>query len=54
VRKIHNAYIKQIMLKIEREASHERARELLKGVLDEISHNEVYRSVRIQVDVDPF
>lgn len=53
VRKIQNAYIKQVLLKIEREASHERARELLKGVLDEISRNEVYRSVRIQVDVDP-
>jgi primosomal protein N' (replication factor Y) (superfamily II helicase) len=54
VRKVKNIYIKQILVKIEKDASHERAREMLKEVLDELSVNEVYRSVRIQVDVDPF
>ncbi|MEN8228709.1 MAG: primosomal protein N' [Bacteroidota bacterium] len=53
VRKVNNAFIKQIILKIEREASFERARQLLKEVLDGISGNEVYKSIRISVDVDP-
>jgi primosomal protein N' (replication factor Y) len=54
VRKVHHFFIKQIILKIEREASFERARELLKQVLDGISENEVFKSIRISVDVDPF
>jgi len=54
VRKVHNTFIKQIILKIEREASYERARELLKEVLDTISENEVYRAIRISIDVDPY
>jgi primosomal protein N' (replication factor Y) len=54
VRKTHNTFQKQIMLKIEREASYERARELLKEVLGKLSSNEVFRSVRISVDVDPY
>ncbi|MDF1574465.1 MAG: primosomal protein N' [Bacteroidales bacterium] len=54
VRKTHNTFHKQILLKIEREASYERARELLKEVLSGLSGNEVYRSVRISVDVDPY
>lgn len=54
VRKVHNNFAKQIILKVEREASYERARELLKDVLDRISRREVFRSIRISIDVDPF
>jgi primosomal protein N' (replication factor Y) len=54
VRKIQNQFVKQIILKIEREASYERARLLLKEVLDAISANEVYRAIRISIDVDPY
>jgi primosomal protein N' (replication factor Y) len=54
VKKVQNYYLKQIILKIEREASYERARELLKEVLEEVSGNAVYRSIRISVDVDPY
>ena len=54
VRKTHNSFQKQIILKIEKEASYERARELLSEVLSTLSGNEVYRSVRISVDVDPY
>ena len=53
VRKVHNTFQKHIILKIEKEASYERARELVKEVLKELSGNEVYRSVRFSVDVDP-
>jgi len=54
VRKVHNHFIKQIILKVEREASYERARELLKEVLQGISSREVFRSIRISIDVDPY
>ena len=54
VRKTHNYFTKQIIIKIEREASFERARELLKEVLDRLAGNEVFRSIRISIDVDPF
>jgi primosomal protein N' (replication factor Y) len=54
VRKVQNFYIKQIILKIEREASYERARNLVREVLDKIGSNEVYRSIRISIDVDPY
>jgi primosomal protein N' (replication factor Y) len=54
VRKIQNTFIKQIILKIEREASYERAKELLGGVLHQTLEGEVYRSIRLSVDVDPY
>ncbi len=53
VRKVNNLFVKQIILKVEREASYERARGLLREVLDQLSANEVFRSVRISIDVDP-
>ncbi len=53
VRKVHNQFIKQIILKVEREASYERARELLREVLQRLPANEVFKSVRISIDVDP-
>ena len=54
VRKVHDAFIKQIILKIEKKASVERAKDLLSSVLKETLSGEVYRSIRISVDVDPF
>ncbi len=54
VRKIHDSFIKQIILKIERKASVERAKDLLTGVLTETLSGDVYRSVRVSVDVDPY
>jgi primosomal protein N' (replication factor Y) len=54
VRKTHNTFQKQIILKIEKEASYERAKELVREVLKGLNANEVYRSVRISVDVDPY
>jgi len=54
VRKVYNTFVKQIILKVERKASIERAKELLDSVLSGTLNSEVYRSVRISVDVDPF
>jgi primosomal protein N' (replication factor Y) len=53
VRKTHNYFTKQIILKVEREASFERARVLLKETLEQLAGNDVFRSVRISIDVDP-
>jgi primosomal protein N' (replication factor Y) len=54
VRKIQNNFVKQIILKIEREASSGKARELVKEVLEGVMDAEVYRAVRISIDVDPY
>jgi len=54
VRKVQNQFVKQIILKVEREASYERARELLREVLERLPANEVFKSVRISIDVDPY
>lgn len=54
VRKTHNNFQKQIILKIEKEASYEHAKELLKEVLDGLAGREVFKAVRISVDVDPY
>lgn len=54
VRKVQDAFIKQIILKIERKASVERAKELLDTILRDTLNSEVYRSIRVAVDVDPF
>ncbi|MFH0757531.1 MAG: primosomal protein N' [Bacteroidota bacterium] len=53
VRKVNDTFVKQIILKIERKASYERAKNLLGEVLKETLSSEVYRSIRISVDVDP-
>ena len=54
VRKVHNQFFKHIILKIERDASYDRAKSLLHEVLKELGKNEVYKSIRISVDVDPY
>ena len=54
VKKVKNTFIKQILLKIEREASYEKAKNLLSEVLKNSMNTEVFRSVRISVDVDPY
>jgi primosomal protein N' (replication factor Y) len=54
VRKVQNTFIKHILLKIEREASSEKAKELLAEVLETQLQNEVFRQIRVLVDVDPY
>ncbi|MGW8317494.1 MAG: replication restart helicase PriA, partial [Bacteroidales bacterium] len=54
VGKVQNNYIKQIILKIEREASYGKARELITEILEEVMGTEVYRTIRISIDVDPY
>jgi primosomal protein N' (replication factor Y) (superfamily II helicase) len=53
VGRTHGKYIKQIMLKIEKEVSVEKAKEIVAALLDTFSANPVYRQIRRAVDVDP-
>ncbi len=53
VGRTHGKYIKQILLKVEKEASVEKAKRLVGELLDIFSQNPVYRQIRRNVDVDP-
>jgi len=53
VSKIKNVYHKQIILKIEREASISRAKKLMMHIIDEFLFQKEFKSIRIVTDVDP-
>lgn len=53
VGRIQNLFIKQLILKIESEASPAKAKELLENIVDSILAESKFRSVRIGIDVDP-
>lgn len=53
VGKTHGKYIRQIILKIEKEISAEKVKQKLAALLDIFSQNPVYRQIRVTVDVDP-
>ncbi|MGB4415040.1 MAG: primosomal protein N' [Paludibacter sp.] len=53
VSRIQNLFIKQIILKIENEASPAKAKEILRHISDQILAEPRFKSVRIGLDVDP-
>lgn len=53
VSRIQNLFIKQIILKIENEASPAKAKEILRHIIDQILAEPRFKSVRIGLDVDP-
>lgn len=53
VGRTHGKYIKQVMLKIEKEASFEKAKGLIAELIDIFSKKPVYKQIRLNVDVDP-
>ena len=54
VSRVKNWYLHQIILKIEKKASFQKAKLLLKDKLDNLETREKFRKVRINIDVDPF
>ena len=54
ISRIQNMFIRQIVVKIETEASHITTRELVEKSIKQILSQSDYRSVRIQSDVDPY
>ena len=53
VARIKNQYLNQVILKIEKKASFNKARKLLQGALDECYNSDTFKKVRINIDVDP-
>lgn len=53
VNRIRNYYIKSILLKIEKEASPAKAKEILKDEILKLISNKNFKSIIISVDVDP-
>jgi len=53
VSRIRNLYNKTILLKIEREASVVQAKKIVADIITQFKSNPDYKSVRIQIDVDP-
>jgi primosomal protein N' (replication factor Y) len=53
VARTHGKHIRQIVLKIEKESSFERARQLTAELLEIFALNPVYKQINVSVDVDP-
>jgi len=53
ISRIKNLYHKNIMLKIEREISIQKTRELIMEAKNQFEAGSKYKSVRIAIDVDP-
>jgi primosomal protein N' (replication factor Y) (superfamily II helicase) len=53
VSRIKNLYIKHIMIKLERDTTLEGKKKRIRDMLDTFRGNAVYKSIRIQLDVDP-
>ena len=53
ISRISNWYNKNILLKIERQASFAKAKEIIRKSIDQLSSHETYYAVIVQADVDP-
>jgi primosomal protein N' (replication factor Y) len=53
VSRIRNLYHKNILIKLEREASAVTAKKIISDLLTQFKASSDYKSVRMQVDVDP-
>ena len=53
VARVQNLYIKHILLKIENEASPERAKEILRQITDQVLADSKFKSLWVNLDVDP-
>ena len=53
IARINNLYLKQVLLKLERELSPSKVRETVLNIVDDTKNMKSYKGVRIIVDVDP-
>lgn len=53
VQRINNLYLKQIVIKVERDVSHKKVKERIQEIIDLFYSVPSYKSVRIVTDVDP-
>jgi primosomal protein N' (replication factor Y) len=54
VSRIRNYYIKQVIIKTERDTSIQKVKLILKDTISEFQSEKEFRAVNIQVDVDPY
>lgn len=53
VSRVKNQYIKQMLIKINKDLNSNKVKEFIRNTIEEFKHNSEYKSVRIQIDVDP-
>lgn len=53
INRINNLFLKQIMLKVEREASHKKVKDRIQELLDVFYSTPDHKAVRVVIDVDP-
>ncbi len=54
VGRISNYYLLNILLKVEKKSSFEKARKLLSDIIRKTSNSDIFNSVRVLADVDPY
>lgn len=53
VSRIKNLYIKQMIIKVNKEFNISKIKDFIKKTIDDFKHNNEFKSVKIQIDVDP-
>lgn len=53
VSRVKNLYIKQMIIKINKEWNSTKVKEFIRNTIEDFKHNTEFKSVKIQVDVDP-
>lgn len=53
VSRVRNMYIKQFLVKINKEFNPNTIKSFIKDTIEHFKHNSIYKSVKIQIDVDP-
>lgn len=54
VERVRTYYLQQIMLKIEKKASINKSKEILREILNDFQAKDDFKSIRLSIDVDPF
>ena len=53
VSRVKNLYIKQMIIKINKDSYSNKVKDFIKDTIEKFKHNNDFKSVRIQIDVDP-
>ena len=53
VSRVKNLYIKQMIIKINKDLNSTKVKDFVKNTIEEFKRNNEFKSVKIQVDVDP-
>ncbi len=53
VSRVKNQYIKQMIIKINKELNSNKVKDYIKNTIEDFKHNNEFKSVKIQIDVDP-